>query len=46
MRNTKPYWSFWKIVFAGWIVRYPGTFFRVLGVPVGILLVYLIHYFR
>ena len=23
-----PYWSFWKVVFAGWLIKYPGTFFR------------------
>lgn len=34
-----PYWNFWRVVFAGWLIRYPGKVFRILGVPLGILLV-------
>lgn len=22
-----PYWNFWRVVFAGWLIRYPGKFF-------------------
>ena len=25
-----PYWSFWKVVFAGWLIRYPRVFFNAL----------------
>ena len=24
------YWSFWKVVFAGWLIRYPKVFFNAL----------------
>jgi hypothetical protein len=34
-----PYWNFWRVVFAGWIIRYPGKVFRIFGIPLGILLV-------
>jgi len=34
-----PYWNFWKVVFAGWLIRYPGKVFRIFGVPLGFLLV-------
>lgn len=33
-----PYWNFWRVVFAGWLIRYPGKVFRIVGVPLGILL--------
>ena len=25
-----PYWNFWKVVFAGWLIRYPGKFFKAI----------------
>jgi len=32
LRTTKtPYWNFWKVVLAGWIIRYPRPFFVALG---------------
>jgi hypothetical protein len=34
-----PYWNFWKVVFAGWLIRYPKQTFRVIGIPIGFLLV-------
>jgi hypothetical protein len=34
-----PYWNFWRVVFAGWFIRYPRMMFRIIGVPIGILLV-------
>ena len=33
-RNT-PYWNFWKVVLAGWLIRYPN----VVLLPLGIILV-------
>jgi hypothetical protein len=39
MRRRDPYWNFWKVIFAGWIIRYPGTFFKIIGVPLGIMIV-------
>jgi len=33
-RNT-PYWNFWKVVLAGWLIRYP----KVVLLPLGIILV-------
>jgi len=37
--KKSPYWSFWKVVFAGWLIRYPGKFIRPLGVLVGFVIV-------
>jgi hypothetical protein len=34
-----PYWNFWRVVFAGWLVRYPRQSLRIIGVPIGIILV-------
>jgi len=39
IRCKIPYWNFWRVIFAGWIVRYPGTFFKIIGVPLGIMIV-------
>ncbi len=39
MRNRSPYWNFWRVVFAGWLIRYPDKIFRFIGIPLGILLV-------
>jgi hypothetical protein len=25
-KNSQPYWNFWRAVFAGWLIRYPGFF--------------------
>jgi hypothetical protein len=38
-RRSDPYWNFWRVILAGWIIRYPGKFFRIIGVPLGFLLV-------
>jgi len=38
MKNT-PYWNFWRVVFAGWLIRYPGKVIRPIGVLLGILIV-------
>ena len=38
-RRRTPYWNFWKVIFAGWLIRYPGKMFRFIGIPFGILIV-------
>ena len=38
-RKNAPYWNFWRVIFAGWVIRYPGTFFKIIGVPFGIMIV-------
>ena len=38
-RRREPYWNFWKVVFAGWLIRYPGKTLRIIGVPLGFLIV-------
>jgi len=38
-RSRSPYWNFWKVVFAGWIIRYPKTMSRVILLPLGFLIV-------
>ena len=25
---NEPYWNFWKVVLAGWLIKYPGAIFR------------------
>ena len=32
MRRERPYWNFWKVVFAGWLIRYPMIFFKTIFV--------------
>ena len=27
----EPYWNFWRAVFAGWLIRYPGKIFKGIG---------------
>ncbi len=39
MKRRAPYWNFWKVVLAGWLIRYPGKIFQYIGVPLGIVLV-------
>ena len=29
--QRKPYWNFWRAVFAGWLIRYPGKIFKGVG---------------
>jgi hypothetical protein len=36
-----PYWNFWRVVFAGWLIRYPGKFIRPIGILVGFFLVWI-----
>jgi len=38
MRKS-PYWNFWRVVFAGWMIRYPRTMAKVVFLPLGILIV-------
>jgi len=38
-QRIEPYWNFWRVVFAGWLIRYPGKFIRPLGILVGFFLV-------
>jgi len=33
-RREKPYWNFWKVVFAGWLIQYPIIFFKTIFVIV------------
>jgi len=39
--KNEPYWNFWKVVLAGWLIRYPKTFFKIFGVPIGIMIVWI-----
>jgi hypothetical protein len=34
-RPQTPYWNFWKVVLAGWLIRYP----KVVLLPLGFILV-------
>jgi hypothetical protein len=33
------YWTFWKVVFAGWLIRYPKTMGKIVLLPLGFLVV-------
>ena len=40
--KDSPYWNFWRVVFAGWLIQYPGKFFRailwfLLAIAVGVM---------
>ncbi len=37
----EPYWNFWRVVFAGWFIRYPSTVFRITCVSLGIMIVWI-----
>ena len=37
----EPYWNFWRVVFAGWFIRYPGTVLRITCIPLGIMVVWI-----
>ena len=39
--KKSPYWNFWKVVFAGWLIRYPRQCFTLIGIPLGFLLVFI-----
>jgi hypothetical protein len=32
-----PYWNFWKVVLAGWMIRYPRPFFVALGFCIALI---------
>ena len=36
--KKRPYWNFWKVVFAGWLIRYPKTMGKIVIFPLGILI--------
>ena len=39
MKKRSPYWNFWKVVFAGWLIRYPIQILRGIGtVVIGLFL--------
>jgi hypothetical protein len=37
MKKTQPYWNFSKVILAGWIIRYPRTFFNLFFGTAGFL---------
>jgi len=34
-----PYWNFWKVVLAGWLIRHPKKFFNAFLLVTAIILV-------
>ena len=38
-RREKRYWNFWRVVFAGWLIRYPKKMGKIILLPLGILIV-------
>jgi hypothetical protein len=37
--KNRPYWNFWRVILAGWVIRYPRTVFRVTCIPIGIMII-------
>jgi|TARA_R100001530_G_scaffold15766_2_gene14014 hypothetical protein len=37
--KKRPYWNFWKVVLAGWLIRYPKTMGKIVLIPLGICIV-------
>ena len=38
IKKSAPYWNFWKVVFAGWLIRYPKTMGKIAFITLGILI--------
>jgi hypothetical protein len=36
-RRRTPYWNFWKVILAGWMIRYPRPFFVALGFCIAVI---------
>jgi len=39
MPVRSPYWNFWRVVFAGWLIKYPKTMGKIALTTLGILIV-------
>ena len=37
-KAPRPYWNFWRAVFAGWLIRYPRQIFKMTGLVLLLLL--------
>jgi hypothetical protein len=38
MKKSAPYWNFWRVILAGWIIKYPKTVGKIIFIPLGILI--------
>jgi hypothetical protein len=38
MKKSAPYWNFWRVILAGWIIKYPKTVSKIIFIPLGILI--------
>jgi hypothetical protein len=38
MKKSAPYWNFWRVILAGWIIRYPKQMSRIALTSLGILI--------
>jgi hypothetical protein len=38
MKKSAPYWNFWRVILAGWIIRYPKQMSRISLTSLGILI--------
>ena len=34
----KRYWNIWRVVFTGWLIRYPGKIFNIFRFPLFVLI--------
>jgi hypothetical protein len=37
--EVSPYWNFWRVILAGWLIRHPGKMLKPLGILIGFLIV-------
>lgn len=37
----EPYWNFWRVVLAGWLIRHPSSVFRITCISLGIMIVWI-----
>jgi hypothetical protein len=44
--RQKPYWNFWKVVFAGWLIQRPGLLGRIIAIPAGIIFFQMIKHLQ
>ena len=35
--RPKPYWNFWRVILAGWVIRYPKVVFLPIGFALAML---------
>ena len=45
-KGKTPYWNFWKVVLAGWLIQRPGLIFKILAIPAGMILLQILKHLK